>query len=251
MKKFQLLSFVAALVSGSAMATTTLANMSELPDISQQASAEGFSGEVGLGFGRYPTFAGSSKTENVSLLPIVNVNYKDSVYFRYNQLGAWFFKTDNGFRFGALVNVQQGRDKDDGIYTVYDRDDSYMAGINAAYKSADFSVEVGALQDVSSKSDGDKQYLQATYNLYQGDDVTLSVFGKIEALSSDIVEYYYNTPESAVNTTMGASVRYKMSEKWNLLAIYSNTNYGKEIENSTIAEDDNTNTFVVGATYSF
>ncbi len=240
-----------SLASASALASSTLASMENIPD-SETNSKKGFHGQIGLGVASLPEYMGGDDTETRAL-PLINVSYNDTFYFKFNRLGAWLLKSDNGFRFGGVVSHHAGWDSDDGdlLVGLEDRDASIMAGVNAAYSKGMFSSEIGYVTDVSDSSDGAKFYAQAGYTVLATPQYTLTLSAKVEALDKDMVEYYHLTKESTVNATLSVIGTYKLSKKWTLMGLVSATSLGDEIADSPISEDDTHNMALIGATYSF
>lgn len=247
MKK--LAAFALSLVSASVFATSTVGNLDNVPDVKTEAK-QGFHGQVGLAVASLPEYIGGDETEGVAL-PLINVSYNDTFYFKYNRLGAWLLKSESGFRLGGVIMSHAGYDKEDGDLLIVDRDDSTMAGVNLAYSKGLFSTEVGFVKDVSDTSEGSKFYAQAQYTMVATPKYTVSVSAKLENWDEDLVGYYYGNYESASNASLALIGTYKLNDKWTLLGAVSATSLGDEISDSPIVEDDTYNGVLVGATYSF
>ena len=246
------LTLAIGIASASAYATSTVGNMSEIPDTGTDAK-KGFHGQVGVGVASLPEYVGGDETEGVGL-PLINVSYNDRFYFKFNKLGAWVFKSDGGFRVGGVVTTHAGFDDDDlpDKFQGYgDRENSMMAGVNMEFKQGRFSTEVGYLTDVSDESEGSKMYAQVGYTFLANRTYTLTAIGKIESLDEDMVGYYYGNNESTTNATLGLVGTYKFSNQWAMIGAVTATSLGDEIGDSAIVEEDSYNMALVGVTYSF
>lgn len=239
----------ALLLSASAMANTDVGNLDNSPNLPEQ-KRQGFHGQIGLGIANTPEYVGGDDNKT-RIVPLINVSYNDTFYFKFNRLGGWLYKSDNGFRVGGLIASHRGYEKNDGKKLVIDRDSSTMAGVNLAYNKGLFSAEVGYLTDVSDTSEGAKSYIQARYTFIANREYSLSAAAKIENLDEDIVDYYYGNSESTTNTSLSLIGTYRLNEKWNLLGVITATSLGDEIADSPIVEDDSYNSIILGATYSF
>ena len=247
-----------SLVSASAFATSTVGSMNSVPDVNND-SKKGFHGQVGLGVAIIPEYIGAEDSKSVGV-PLINVNYNDTFYFKFNRLGAWFYKHDNGFRVGGVLTMQAGYDKGDlpdNFKLIGSRENTTLVGINAIYKKGMFSIETGFLAGMgdNNKSDegseGNKFYATASYTFLATPKYTLTGMVKLENWDEDLVQYYYDTKDASTNVTVGLVGTYKLNKKWTLLGAVTTTSLGDEIADSLIVEDDSSNIVLVGATYSF
>lgn len=243
------------LAMGLSSASVLAADLSSMPDVENNAK-KGFHGQVGIAAASMPEYIGGDDTETVAL-PLINVSYNDTFYIKYNRLGAWVYKADNGFRLGGVVTYQKGWESSDGdlLKGRKDRDDSIMAGANVAWAQGKFSTEAGYVTDISDNSDGNKAYVQAAYTILAEPSYALSLFAKVENLDSDVTDYYYGTDDysadSATNATLGLVGTYKINKKWTAIAAVSGTSLDDEIKDSPLVEEDTYNMVAVGVTYSF
>jgi len=255
MKKIAALALIIA--STSVFATSTVGGLDSVQNV-QSTSKQGFHGQIGLGAISLPEYMGSDTSETIGV-PLINVSYNDTFYFKFNKLGGWFYKSDNGFRVGALLTRQAGIDKDDTLHYIHDREDTTMVGVNAVYKMGMFSAEVGFLKglgdydetDYGDSSDGGKFYAQAQYTIVARQEYTLTVSAKVENWDEDLVNYYYNNKNATTNATVSLIGTYKLTDKWTILGAVSGTSLGDEIADSGMVEDDTYNGILLGATYSF
>ncbi len=256
MIKYAALAF--SLVSVPVFANSTLSSMSNVPDVKSEAK-KGFNGQVGLGLTNVSEYIGAKNTESI-FVPLVNVNYNDTFYIKFNRLGAWFYKSDNGFRVGGVLTRQAGYDKNelpDNLINKVRKEDTTLVGVNAQYKKGKFSAEAGFLMGTGDNgknnegSEGEKFYAQAGYTFLATAQYTLTGMVKLEKWDEDLVEYYYDTKETSTNVTVGLVGTYKLNDKWTMLGAVTATSLGDEIADSAIAEDDSSNMILLGATYSF
>jgi outer membrane protein len=255
-----------SLASVSALASSTLGSMESVPDVAND-SKQGFHGQVGLAVASMPEYVGGEDAEGTGI-PLINVSYNDRFYFKFNRLGAWVYKGDNGFRVGGVITTHQGWESSDGdaLKGRTDREDTTMVGINAEYKKGMFTAEVGFLQgmgdedDYDDGSDGGKFYVQASYTIIAKPKYTLTLAAKVESLDDDMASYYYSgiksdnsvyIADATSNVTLAAIGTYKLTPKWTLMGAVTATSLGDEIADSPVAEDDTYNMVLLGATYSF
>jgi outer membrane scaffolding protein for murein synthesis (MipA/OmpV family) len=247
-----------SLVSVTVFANSTLGSMSNLPDVKNEAK-KGFHGQVGLGLANVSEYIGGKDTENI-VIPLINVNYNDTFYIKFNRLGAWFYKNDNGIRVGGVLTRQAGYNKGDlpdNLTNRVGKEDTTLVGINAQYKKGMFSAEAGFLMGTGDNgkddegSEGGKFYVEAGYTFLATPQYTLTGLVKFSKWDEDIVEYYYGTKHASTNVTVGLVGTYKLSDKWTMLGSVTSTSLGDEIADSAIAEDDSSNMILLGATYSF
>jgi outer membrane scaffolding protein for murein synthesis (MipA/OmpV family) len=247
-----------SLVSVSVFANSTLGSMSNVPDVKHEAK-KGFNGQVGLGLANISEYVGAKNNESI-LVPLINVNYNDTFYIKFNRLGAWFYKSDNGFRVGGVLTRQAGYDKKelpDGLINKVGKEDTTLVGVNAQYKKGKFSAEAGFLMGMGDNgkndegSDGGKFYAQAGYTFLATSQYTLTGMVKVAKWDEDLVEYYYGNKDASTNVTVGLVGTYKLNDKWTMLGVVTAASLGDEITDSAIAEDDSSNMILLGATYSF
>jgi len=240
-----------ALATTSVFAASTVADMSDVKAASQ--NKRGFNGQIGLGVANLPKYVGGDDTETIAI-PLINVNYNDRIYFNFNKLGGWLYKSNNGFRVGGLITIHQGydaKDVPDKYNWVGDREHSVMAGLNVAYNQGRLSTEAGYLTDVSDESEGTKFYVQASYTFLANATYTFTAMGKIEHQDEDLVNYYYGVNDSGTNASIGLIGTYKLSQRWSLLGAVTVATLDDNIIDSPIVEGDSYSMALLGATYSF
>lgn len=242
-----------ALLSTSSLAAS-VNDVNQLPDNNEQAK-KGLHGQVGLALASLPEFIGSDDNKT-TVLPVINVSYNDRFYFKFNRLGGWLYKNKNGFRFGGVVTSHSGYDKEDIqnselANTWGDRDASFMAGVNAAYRYQKFNIEAGYVTDVSNNSDGAKFYASTSYTIFADREKTLTLNARLEHLDKDMVRYYYGVDGSTFNATLGVIGTYKLSKSWTAIGALTVSTLGDEISDSIITTDDKANVALIGAVYSF
>lgn len=228
-------------------------HLSNVPVINAQ-KVNGLHGLVGLGVVHKPEYVGGDDYE-IKAIPIVNVNYRDIVYLKFNKLGGWFLKTDNGFKFGGLVTMQQGFDAKEVKVNrpASDRENSILAGLNATYQMNMLNVEIGALKDVSDESEGQKYYANLGYNLFYTPEFTVSMNVGIERLDDKMAGYYYGNAEGVTNTTLGLTTTYQFSEQWLFIGSVSATNLGDNATkgHNTWMQENSYAQVLLGVAYAF
>lgn len=246
-----------SIASTSVIASSEIGDLENIPDVESKAK-QGLHGQVGIAIARMPEYIGGKDDEN-KILPLINVSYNDRFYFKFNRLGAWIYKSDNGFRVGGVISQHKGWESDDSdlLAGKSDRDDSTMAGINAAYAKGKFNSEIGYVTDISNESDGSKFYAAATYTMLATRNYTLSATAKVSVLDEDLTSYYYSDADtgyeadSATNISLGLIGTYNISKKWTAIAAVTANSLDDEISDSPLVEDDTHNMVLMGVTYSF
>ena len=109
------------------------------PELSRQEQIDakkddwtsGFHGMVGIAAINMPTWPGVDEQETIGA-PLINVHWKDTVYFEYNKIGGWLFKNDDKtFRVGLVARQRMGCDKGDCNIPGYEVDAYSVAGVRA------------------------------------------------------------------------------------------------------------------------
>lgn len=220
-----------------------------------------WSGMVGLAALSKPEYWGSDDTEGAGL-PIIIVDYKDTAYFKINRAGWWFWKADENFRVGAVLQIRPAAwdDDDDSIDDVtpplpagFDEPDTEAEpGINVRYKIDKFTAEaqITAGEDTNSQID-------LKYNLMQTAQFVVTAKLGFELLGEDQVNYgWYGDissldNDSATNVTVGVTAIQTLNPKWKLLYGVQSTSLDDEIDDSPVGQDDTYTVLSFGAAYSF
>lgn len=254
------------LFSAGAGASSMVGDMSDLPEAKQPESEKNFSGMLGVAVLSKPEYSGSDENEVVAA-PLISLDYKDTVYFKFNRAGVWFWKPkDTGVRFGALVKPRKGWSSGDGdsLKGMDDRDDSIEAGVNMEWKIERAKFEAGYLTDVSDKSDGNSGFFKFNYALVQQPKFQLMGLVGFEHLDKDVSNYYYGVKGSEATASrpaykadadwiysLGLVAMYGFAERWTLIggAVYSRL--GDEMDDSPIVEDRNNTLGALGVAWRF
>ncbi|MEW6997120.1 MipA/OmpV family protein [Colwelliaceae bacterium BS250] len=217
----------------------------------------GFHGMVGLAVINTPTWAGVDDQETIGA-PLINVHWKDTVYFEYNKLGGWLFKNDDKtFRVGLVVRSRKGCDKGDCNLVGHEVDAYGIAGVRAKWRNGRFSIDASVMGASESDSGGEGEFI-AKYTFLANKQMTLTAMAKFEMLSEDAVGYlYYNTvedgpkPDSAVNASLGLVGTYNINKDWTLIGAVLATSLDDSIADAPGVTEDSTTTALLGATYRF
>ena len=203
----------------------------------------------------------SDDEEQLSGAPVIVVDYKDTFYFNIDRGGWWFWKPNDAWRVGALLQIrQQAWDSDNGhlndvkpLPTNFDDPDTGVEpGVNARYKMDRFTAEaqVTAGEDANMK-------LDFKYNLVQTDQFVVIANVGVEYLGEDEVNYqWYGDKgsldnDSATNLYLGVSAIQTLNPSWKLLYGVKTTSLDDEIEDSPIGQDDVYTVVSFGGAYSF
>jgi outer membrane protein len=259
-----LLSLVGAFGCTHAIASG-IGDVASLPETRTEAGT-GLHGMLGIAALNQPEYIGSDNDETRAV-PLININYNDIAYIKFNRAGVWFWKTpDTGVRFGAVIKPRRGWDDSDGsrLSGMNDRDDSIEAGLNLAWYFDHGELEFAYLTDVSDESDGDSAYINLAYTLVENPQWRLRGVVNLEYLDDDVTDYYWGVrqseaipgrprykPDDAWNTSAGLVATYSFSPSWALLGGAVYTVLGDDIEDSPIVEDDDYVTAFAGVAWTF
>ncbi|MCO6412230.1 MAG: MipA/OmpV family protein [Thiogranum sp.] len=256
--------FAITLTSTAALAGG-LGDLATLPDSKPGVDGD-FTGMIGLGALVRPEYIGSDNNETKAV-PLINLNYRDIAYIKFNRAGLWFWKPEEtGLRFGALVKPRTGWRSNDGsrLSGMDTRGDSLEAGLNVAWRFDRAAVEAAYLTDMSDESDGDSAFVNVSYSFV--DSSQWQVRGQIgfEYLDDDVTGYYWGvpaaeatatrpvySPDEAWNTSVGLIATYHLTDSWALMGGAVHTMLGDEIADSPILEEDSATTAFAGAVWKF
>ena len=237
--------------------------VSGVESVDAQHSAQGdkdWSGMIGLAALYKPEYIGSDDTEGAAL-PIIIVDYKDTAYFKVNRAGWWFWKANENFRVGAVLQIRPAAwdDDDDSIDDVkpfpsgFDEPDTGVEpGINARYKIDRFTAEAQV-----TVGEDTNMALDLKYNLMQTAQFVVTAKLGFEYLGEDQVNYgWYGDKgsldsDSATNVTLGLTAIQTLNPSWKLLYGVQATSLDDEIDDSPVGQDDTYTVAFFGAAYSF
>jgi outer membrane protein len=241
-------------------------DVADVQSTSQVSAEKDFTGLIGVGALLRPEYIGSNDDETKAV-PLINISYKDTVYFAYNRLGVWFWKSaDASLRFGAVAKPRRGYEDhyDKRLRGMGDRDDSIEAGLNVAWRYDRANIEIGYLTDVSDESDGNSAYVNLGYAFLRSPEWSLSGHLNFEYLDDDVTRYYWGVPKSratanrsaykpdeAWNTSVGLIGSYAFADSWQLLGGAFYTMTGDEIADSPIVKEEDYMTAFVGVGWKF
>lgn len=236
--------------------------LSSLPEI-EGTSDSNWSGMLGVTALSGPEYVGGKDSEGAGL-PLIIVDYNDTVYFHASTFGVWLWKPKASFRFGLTAISRQGWEDGDGPLLAgrADRDGQVEAGINLIWKINKLSIE-GMYLSASSKSEGNSTHIKADY-LFHASAKWVVVGGvHFESLDKDIVNFYYGTDgtelpgdsvytgKSATNTYLSFTAIHNINKEWVAMGGFKATSLGSEIKNSPLVEDDSYNTIFAGIAWKF
>ena len=235
-----------------------------LGGMSNLATAESgdkdWSGMVGLTALYKPQYIGDDD-EQTTAAPVIIVDYKDTAYFNIDRAGWWFWKPNETWRVGAVLQIRmQAWDEDDGHLNDVkplpndfdDPDTGVEPGVNVRYKMDKFTAEaqVTAGEDVNA-------LIEAKYNLMQTDQFVVAAKLGVEFLGEDEVNYQWYgdkgslSNDSATNLSIGISAVQTLYPSWKLLYGVKFTSLDDEIDDSPVGQDDTYTVVNFGAAYSF
>ena len=235
-----------------------LANMSSLA--LAESDNKDWNGMIGLTALYQPQYIGDDD-EQMTAAPVIVVDYKDTFYFKLNRGGWWFWKPNESWRLGAVLQVRpQAWDKDNGHLNDVkplpagfdDPDTGIEPGVNARYKMDRFTADL----QVTSGEDTNMK-LDLKYNLMQTAQFVVRANVGVEYLGEDEVNYqWYGDKgsldnDSATNLYLGVSAIQTLNPNWKLLYGLKTTSLDDEIEDSPVGQDDAYTVLSFGGAYSF
>ncbi|MFD2165073.1 MipA/OmpV family protein [Thalassotalea euphylliae] len=247
---------------------SAMANLDDIPDTSVK-SGKGFHGMIGAGALNVPEYVGGDDAETEAV-PLINVDYNDTLYWKFNRGGWWFWKPGKGdIRVGLEVGMRQGWERDDLKSSLNfdisgpqykEVENAILAGVNVAYHSGRFTAELSLLgssadENFYDEEPGTEIVLRTSYTFIATKQFSLTASAKVEALSEDTVNYFYGINgyegDSTTNFSVGALATYRFSKQWLALAGANFTSLGDEIKDSPIVADDSQTAALVGVAYTF
>ena len=219
-----------------------------------------WSGMVGATALYKPQYIGDDD-EQWTGAPVVVVDYKDTFYFNIDRGGWWFWKPNESWRVGAILQIrQQAWDSDDGHLRDVrplpagfdDPDTGVEPGVNARYRLDRFTADL----QVTSGEDTNMK-LDLKYNLMQTEQFVVIANVGVEYLGEDEVNYqWYGDKgsldnDSATNLYLGVSAIQTLNPNWKLLYGIKTTSLDDEIEDSPVGQDDAYTVVSFGGAYAF
>jgi len=225
------------------------------------ASGDGdWSGMVGAVVLSKPQYIGDDDDQGTAA-PVIIVDYKDTAYFNIDKAGWWFWKPNEAWRVGVVLQIRtKAWDKDDGHLNDVkplpsnfdDPDNKVEPGVNALFKMDRFTAEaqVTVGEDTNALVD-------LKYNLMQTDQFVVTALLGVEFLGEDEVNYqWYGDKgsldnDSATNVKVGISAIQTLNPNWKLLYGLESTALDDEIDDSPVGQDHTYTVVYFGGAYSF
>ena len=224
------------------------------------AGDKDWSGMVGAVVLSKPQYVGDDDNQG-SAAPVIIVDYKDTAYFKINRAGYWFWKPNESWRVGAVLQIRPGAwdEDDDNIDDQKpfpsgfdDPDTTVEPGVNVRYKMDRFTAEA----QLTAGEDANAQ-LDLKYNLMQTAQFVVTAKLGLEYLGEDEVNYQWYgdkgslNNDSATNVTLGVTAIQTLNPSWKLLYGLQTTSLDDEIDDSPVGQDDSYTVAFFGAAYSF
>jgi outer membrane scaffolding protein for murein synthesis (MipA/OmpV family) len=201
-----------------------------------------WSGMVGVTALYKPQYI-SDDDEQFTGAPVIIVDYKDTAYFNIDRAGYWFWKPNESWRVGAVLQIRtKAWDSDDGHLNDVkplpnnfdDPDTGVEPGVNVRFKMDRFTAEAQVTAGFVVTAKLGVEYLGE-------DQVNYSWYGDKGSLDND----------SATNVSLGISAVQTLTPSWKLLYGVKTTSLDDEIDDSPIGQDDTYTVVNFGAAYSF
>ncbi|MGB5328808.1 MAG: MipA/OmpV family protein [Gammaproteobacteria bacterium] len=235
-----------------------LAGMSNLAIA--QSDDKDWNGMVGVTALYKPQYIGDDD-EQFTGAPVIIVDYKDTAYFNIDRAGWWFWKPNETWRVGAVLQIRpQAWDSDDGHLNDVkplpsdfdDPDTGVEPGVNVRYKMDQFTAEAQLTIGEATNA-----LVEGKYNLMETDQFVVTAKLGVEFLGEDQVNYsWYGDKgsldnDSATNVSIGVSAVQTLYPSWKLLYGVKITSLDDEIDDSPVGQDDTYTVVNFGAAYSF
>lgn len=241
--------------------TYAASDLESIPDMPIKEKKAGFHGIIGLGAANLAKFSGAEDNETIGI-PIINVDYNDIVYFKFNRLGTWLWKPTNDVKVGLELGMRKGWDAEDiQLNGLQDRDNIIVFGVNSAYNKGNFKAEVSLLAGSADdnefdESPGSELVTRFGYTFLKTNRTTVTATVKVELLSEETVTYLYGTStndslDATTNVTAALSSTYRLGARWIAIGALGMQTLGDEITDSEIVEDDTQSIALLGVSYAF
>ena len=234
-----------------------------LSNLSFHAYAEKF--EWGLGIGG---IAGGEEYTDVSaevnILPVVYIKTEN-----FMLLGPRF-----GYEFASLGGLEitatgqfrlDGFEADDGdiFEGMEDRSEAFEGGLELEYKTDYGDFSFGVTTDLSNTHKGNEMSVSYSIPFILSHGV-ISPYISAEALSDDLVDYYYGVRtdeattsrpvyigESTMNINFGIQSQWKLGKHHQFIGHLEWTSFGDEIKDSSLVDASSSVDFIFGYVYVF
>ena len=216
--------------------------------LTEGAPATGLHGLLGVMATLRQREIGTGRASNI--LPLVMLNYRDTLYWSGLSGGWWLTPAlTSGPRLGLAVRLRRGWDAgDDPILTgMADRDNSVEGGVNILWHTKPLHIGFGYFTDLSDRSQGRSVSLRLSRLIALSSRWQIAPRLTLDWLNRDLVDYYYevavaeatpNRPaysgEGTINTRLGFTGTYRMSQQWMLVAGINYTRLGAGITDSPL-----------------
>ena len=218
--------------------------------------------DIRLGAGALvrPDYEGSNDYK-VSALPLVDVNYRDTVFLHTTTLGANVFTLrgpgpNDKLQFGPLLRYQFGRDADanDVLHGLGDIDAGFELGAFVNYRAGPWSAGLTAFRDISDAYDGGMTVqLKGGYmypigprlrlrteisSTWADDNYTESFFGitALQARRSGLRQYQAEGGFKDVGLSFGLD--YSLTDHWGLSGLLGFKRLLGDAADSPLVEDE-------------
>jgi len=222
---------------------------------------------LGLGVAyRDKPYAGFGDSKKTQAVPIVM--YEGEHFFaRGNQIG-WDFLNSEAWELAVIGEYQGGQSYNNSdskkLTAMNDRDPSFMAGGHVRWRPEKFGIKLTALTDVSDESDG-SQIRGELFYVHRAGDLAIRTFAQVAWQDSDLNDYYYGVRRREATATRAAyqadddynyvfglsGVYQRKDSPWMFIGSLRYTVFGDEIDDSSITDDDEMLTGLIGIAYTF
>lgn len=194
-------------------------------------------------------------------------SYSDDRAFFYNWDPSNLFFNRNSadnvnissMRFASLSGVNEPKT----FNNLESRSFTFFGGLEVFYYARLGFLKLAYAHDMFNVHNGDTAHISWNYDLAI-DQWVFDIALRADWKSAKVIQYYYGvrqsensywsqqyTASSGWNTGMELTTRYIINEQWNILMAYRYAALSDEITDSPLVNEDNSQSYFVGATYRF
>ncbi len=210
------------------------------------------------------------KDEDTRVIPVPNVVYlSEDYYLKGLTAGKWLIGSREGFKLAAQIGgrLEYIDDDESDYYDGMDpRRPTLEAGILAEYSfMGKYAVSFDAMTDVMSEHDGYELSLSISERIpaiFNNENLSLNLTAGASWRSENLNDYYFGVRNDEArsgrpaynagggfNYLLGASLNYKINDRWSWFNAVGITFMADEISDSPLVDDDHSLSIFTGISY--
>lgn len=234
-----------------------------------------WSGSIGVGVGVAPSYEGSGHY-GAFPMPILTINWKDTVTFDRNGLN-WYAFQSGALRGGIGATYDIGRDERDGSLPFSDRSDNRLIGMGdvdgswgarlfASYDIKPVVIDGAVTQFFGSDNDGvlatvglsaphhfsEQLLITPGISTTWASDGYASPYFSVSAAQSAATGFsQFNASSGFKDVSAGVSATYFLDQSWYVTGDARVKQLVSDVADSPVTEEDTSGTFFTGVGYRF